>query len=216
MTEVDHALKEGPLYLCVSYDTDMLALEKIVPYSRLWIEYARNKKGLLIEIRTKSANFKPIAELEPSPNVLLAWTLSPEEIIKKYENRTPPLKARLSSMMHAIEKGWPVRICLEPIIRTANWQDIYFPFIDEVFTTLPSSKIIDVNIGMFRMNREYFKKIQKSRDDTDLFSYPMDCRDGIITYTREQENEMTQALFERVSLYYPRERIYLEREREIR
>ena len=29
----------NPLYLAISYDTDLLAFESIVPYSRKWIEF---------------------------------------------------------------------------------------------------------------------------------------------------------------------------------
>jgi spore photoproduct lyase len=43
--ETDEFLKTSPLYLCISYDTDLLAFENIVPYTSRWIEFARNKKG---------------------------------------------------------------------------------------------------------------------------------------------------------------------------
>ena len=34
----------GSMYLCTSYDTDLLALEGILPYSRKWIEFAGRRK----------------------------------------------------------------------------------------------------------------------------------------------------------------------------
>ena len=53
--EVDRLLYEHEVYLCVSYDTDLIALEAITGYCRRWIEYARGKQGLTIEIRTKAS-----------------------------------------------------------------------------------------------------------------------------------------------------------------
>ena len=42
-----------PLYLAISYDTDLLATESLIPYCHEWIEYSKSKDNLLIEIRTK-------------------------------------------------------------------------------------------------------------------------------------------------------------------
>src|SRR5690606_27139140 len=74
---VDRQLEGGTLYLCPSYDTDLLALEGIVPYASRWIEFAGTRQGLRMELRTKSANYGAIAHLKPVEQVILAWSLSP-------------------------------------------------------------------------------------------------------------------------------------------
>ena len=54
---------DNPVYLCISYETDILAFEEIVPYTSAWIEFARNP-NLIIEIRTKSNQYKLIRNLK--------------------------------------------------------------------------------------------------------------------------------------------------------
>ncbi|MCB0318940.1 MAG: hypothetical protein KDD56_09300, partial [Bdellovibrionales bacterium] len=90
MNEVDKKREvESPIYLCISYDSDLLALESLIPLCRRWIEFVNTRPDVFIEIRTKSANFKQINDIKPINNVILAWTISPKEIAKKYETKTP-------------------------------------------------------------------------------------------------------------------------------
>ncbi|MGI6707274.1 MAG: radical SAM protein [Clostridia bacterium] len=207
--EVDKSLQEGPVYLCTSYDSDLLALERLIPHASAWIHYARERKDLLMEIRTKSSAFDAIRSIPPVPNVLLAWTLSPDPVIEAYEKKTPSLSRRLDAIRKALDAGWPVRICLEPILRIPNWQEVYSAFWEKILDQLPISRIVDINIGMLRMNRDYFKKIQKGRLDNDLFTYPMEANKNVMSYPAAQEEEMKGFLLEKIAAHYPKERIYI-------
>jgi DNA repair photolyase len=42
-----------------------------------------------MEIRTKSINIKNLLSLKPSKNVEIAFSLNPNEVISKYELKTP-------------------------------------------------------------------------------------------------------------------------------
>lgn len=195
------------MYLCISYDTDLLALEGLIPYSREWIEFASARENLLIELRTKSANYNSIRDMEAHPNIILAWTLSPEEIIDRYEGHTPSLSARMDAVGQALDDGWKVRLSLEPIIKVKNWEQIYTEFIYKIGTTLPIDKIYDINIGVFRMSRDYFKKISKNRLDTDIFSYAVDIDNGVACYGEEEY--IKEAVARELFKYYPSRKVYI-------
>jgi len=194
------------LYLCASYDTDLLAFEGVVPYTKMWIDFAREQENLLLEVRTKSANYRLIRSEKAAGQVVLSWTLSPEGIARRYERLAPPLKARLEAAREALEDGWKVRLSLEPMLQVKDWRKVYGEFIDQIFQVLPADRLFDVNLGVFRMNKEYFKRIEKSRTDTDLFCFPMSCRDGVVSYEREQE--MKEFLYQRLREHCPEEKIY--------
>lgn len=85
-----------------------------------------------MKFERRAINIK-IQELKPIPNVILAWTISPDEIIKKYENKTPTLNRRLEDITSALKDGWNVRICLDPILHVKNWKQIYSEFIEKAF-----------------------------------------------------------------------------------
>ena len=125
-----------PTVISISYNTDLLAMENILPLSRRWINYVKGKKDTLIEIRTKSALYDAISDIDPTDNVILSWTLSPESICSRYEATAPPLKRRVNAVKNAITNGWKVRLCFDPIILVDGWFDTYSKFFNELFVEI--------------------------------------------------------------------------------
>ena len=76
-----------PTIVSISYNTDLLAMENILPLTRRWIEFAKKNINLNIEIRTKSALISSIKDMRPLENVILSWTLSPQIICDSYEKK---------------------------------------------------------------------------------------------------------------------------------
>ena len=167
LDKLKHPSKQ--MFVSVSYNTDLMAIENIIPLTSRWIHYASGKNNLNIEVRTKSAFFQSLKNIQPSTNVILSWTLSPQIISENYEKSAPPLKSRLNAVKAAIQRGWRVRLCFDPIIITNNYSQIYSKFIDEVFHDIDGSKLKDVTIGVFRMNKDYFNRIRKRDPKSDIY-----------------------------------------------
>lgn len=187
----DRLLEEkSPLYLCISYDTDLLAFESLVPYAGEWIRYAESRPDLIIELRTKSAAFRHIRELQPLPNVVLAWTLSPQEIIDLHEAKTPSLKARVTSAGEAVQAGWNVRLCFDPLLYVKNWPEIYSRFISNLSNVIEFSRIKDFSLGVFRMNAGYLQLIRQQRSDSSLVQFPFKKTVKTATYPSTIASEL--------------------------
>lgn len=200
-------LKNGPVYLALSYDTDLLAFEKIIPYSSRWIDTASQNPDLIIEIRTKSSNYRAINHHKPLKNVILAWTLSPDTISKLYEKKTPPLKSRLRALKSAMNDGWPVRICIDPIMRVKNWKDHYAELIRTIADNIPLNKINDFSVGVFRMSKDYLKRIRQHRSDTDILYHDYETKNGVSTYRDEERKEMEHYVVDLLQHYVLKENI---------
>jgi spore photoproduct lyase len=196
-----------PLYLAISYDTDLLALESLVPYCREWIEYSRRKDNLLIEIRTKSANYRALSDLPPHNQVVLAWSLSPESVVSRYEINTPPLERRLESAAQAINDGWSVRLCFDPVLLIPNWRESYRQLIERTFEKLPAEKVRDISIGIFRMNAEYLKRIKKQRADSDILYFPYESNDRVVSPYQKEKDEMNTEISTLLEEYVDKEKI---------
>lgn len=206
----DRKLEElGSIYLSISYDTDLLAFENVVSYTNSWIDYTRSRENLQIEVRTKSANYAAIKNQTPCDNVILAWTFSPQAIIDKYETKTPNLKARLNAAHTAMNDGWRVRLCFDPILLVADWKLHYQQLFEEVFNTLDTKKISDISLGTFRMNREFFKNMRDSRVDSDLIHFPFKTTDKTIGYAEQDRLEMINFSRDWITSKFPAEKIYL-------
>ncbi|MGN0144481.1 MAG: SPL family radical SAM protein [Clostridium sp.] len=207
--EVSALLKKHPVYLCISYDTDLLAFENILGYASKWIKFAASNPDLKIELRTKSANFNLIKDIPHSQNVILAWTLSPEKIIHEHENKTPFLYERLKSIKQAIDYGWNVRLCFDPILYSSDWKENYKELIHTVFSSIPYNKILDISIGVFRVSSEYLKKMRKQRFDSIILNYPFSLENKSYSYEKNLSEEMISYVQTLISRYIPKDKIYI-------
>lgn len=208
-TEVTNLLKKHPVYLCISYDTDLLAFENILGYASQWIEFASLNPDLKIELRTKSANFNLIRNISPSKNVILAWTLSPQKIIQRHENRTPCLKDRLNSIKQAMDNGWNIRLCFDPILYSPDWKTLYTELINTVFSTIQCDKILDISIGVFRVSSDYLKIMRKQRFDSVILNYPFALENKAYSYEKTLSEEMISYVKSIISRYVSPHKIYI-------
>ena len=198
-----------PMVVSISYNTDLMAMENIIPVTSRWIEFAKLQKNMRIEIRTKSALFSAIKDIQSSKKVILSWTLSPLEICEKYESTAPPLHLRLKSLKLALESGWPVRLCIDPVLFVNGWEEIYDRFIDMVFHEIKGEQLLDVTLGVFRMNKDYFKRIKKREIKSDLFYSDYAIESNIVTIPINQRESGLSYLKNRIVNHVSLDRILI-------
>ena len=197
------------LYLCVSYDTDLLAIENICGFSEKWYYFIENKKDLKIELRTKSGNIDKFLNLKPLDNFIIAFTLSPENIALKNEKYTASFKNRVKAIKELQEKGWKVRICFDPLIYSDNFEKNYSEMIEYLFSEIDSEKIIDISIGVFRISKEYLKKMRNQNQNSEILYYPFECIDGVYTYSDKTKSYMINFIKEQFLKYININKIYI-------
>ena len=196
------------LYLCVSYDTDLLAIENICSFSEKWYHFIKDKKNLKIELRTKSANIDKFLNLDVLDNFIIAFTLSPEGIALKNEKYTASFKNRVKAIKELQNKGWKVRICIDPLIYTDDFEKNYSEMIEYLFSEIDKNKVIDVSIGVFRTSKEYLKKMRNQNKKSEILYYPFECIDGVYTYSDKLKSYMIDFIKEKFLKYIDNERIY--------
>ena len=196
------------LYLCVSYDTDLLAIENICSFSEKWYHFIKDKKNLKIELRTKSANIDKFLNLDVLDNFIIAFTLSPEGIALKNEKYTAGFKNRVKAIKELQNKGWKVRICIDPLIYIDDFEKNYSEMIEYLFSEIDKNKVIDVSIGVFRTSKEYLKKMRNQNKKSEILYYPFECIDGVYTYSNKLKSYMIDFIKEKFLKYIDNERIY--------
>ena len=196
------------LYLCVSYDTDLLAIENICSFSEKWYHFIKDKKDLKIELRTKSANIDKFLNLDVLDNFIIAFTLSPKDIALKNEKYTASFKNRVKAIKELQNKGWKVRICIDPLIYIDDFEKNYSEMIEYLFSEIDKNKVIDVSIGVFRTSKEYLKKMRNQNKKSEILYYPFECIDGVYTYSDKLKSYMIDFIKEKFLKYINIERIY--------
>lgn len=209
INEVRKLCKDKKIYLCISYDSDVLALESICGFARSWYEETLNNKNLTIELRTKSSNFNKLSDLNPINNFILAWTLSPEYIVSNYEINTPTFENRLMSMQNAAEKGWTIRICIDPILYVKDFKKYYGEMIDDIFVKIDQNDILDISLGTFRISKELFKSIKNKNKESFLLAYPFVDKDGYICYTDKNKNELIHFVCSKLKEHMDEKKIFI-------
>lgn len=210
--QVEQLLKSHPVYLCVSYDTDLLALEQIVGYAREWCIFAEKHEDLKIEIRTKCANKSFAGSIRPVPGVIYAFTLSPQAVIEACERHTPSLTERLSCAAEMLRAGCPVRLCFDPMIYLPEWKRHYAEMLEQVYDAIDMRKIVDVSVGTFRVSQDYLKTMRKQEPDSPVVWFPFQKESGYYQYPKELLEQMEGYMTEKLEKKISREKIFRWRE----
>lgn len=206
--QVEQILRQHPLYLCVSYDTDLLALERITGYAKAWCDFTEKHENLKIELRTKCAGEMLAGQLEPIPGVIYALTLSPQAVIEQFEHYTPSLKQRLSFASRLIHAGCAVRLCFDPMICLSDWKTHYGQMLDQVCDAVDLKKVVDVSVGTFRISQDYLKKMRKQEPDSAVVWFPFENENGYYHYPKHLMEQMETFLIERLEQMLPKEKIF--------
>ena len=200
--------KDQPLMLSISYNTDLMAFENILPITKNWIQFAKLNLDLNLEIRTKSGLYHSIKDIESSDQIVLAWTLSPDKVVRKYELNTPPLSKRISAIKLALKDGWKVRLCFDPILYYNNWENDYLELFNKVKSSLNLDQVLDITVGTFRMSNDYFNRIRKSKPNSGLFYQNYKNENGIISIDSKKKNSIFKLVSDNFSNYLPQNKIH--------
>lgn len=206
--KVEQMLKLHPLYLCVSYDTDLLALEQFTGYVREWSIFAQKHENLKIEVRTKCSNKTFIRTTSPVSGVIYAFTLSPQAVIEACERHTPSLQQRLSCVAEMVREGFPVRLCFDPMIYVPEWRRHYAQMLEQVYDIIDMEKIVDVSVGTFRISQDYLKKMRKQEPDSAVVWFPFQNENGFYHYPNDLLEQMEGFLIERLEKKISKEKIF--------
>lgn len=208
--ELNALLKQHPVYVCISYDTDLLAIENTFHFLTEWIAFAKLHPNLTIEVRTKSAQAELIRKLEPLPNIIYAWTLSPNVIQQNYEHKTPTLPMRLNALKTAITCGHPVRACFDPILNVEQAFETYQAFLNEVFQVIDANSLTDISLGLFRISKDYLKQLRKHRPNSSIATYPYAQSNGYCHYEDTIFYELLIPIYNELLTYLPADKIFLD------
>jgi len=202
-------IEKGKLYLSISYDSDILLFEGIYPFLKEWMAFAKANPLITIEIRTKTTNYKKFLNYSPLENLIITWSISPKEVISKYEKNTPSLEKRLMAISQLLQKGWKINLALDPILYIGeDWGEKYKEFINLISQNINLKKINAITLGVFRMPVDYLKRFKKFFKSPIAF-FPYQTANGVSTYPEELKSEMIEFVFSELEKIYDKTNIHV-------
>lgn len=210
--EIGKTIFEFPdSYFFSGYDADSLALDEITEINRPFINFFRDKKGFL-ELRTKSINISSLLKTEPLKNLIVAYSLSPENLINAFEKKTPSLEMRIKALNELQNKGFLIGLRFDPLIYHENFQKSYRDFFQKVFSSLKTDTIHSVTIGTLRYPKSCFQNMQKNDPKNFLLAPLFENELGIFSYDRQKSGNLYAFCSDEISKYFPAEKTYILKE----
>lgn len=191
--------KKYPVRIGTGELGDSLALDHITHRSSELIRNFRRHPSAILELKTKTLNIDNVLASEPSDNIVIAWSLNAEQIVKTDEKGSPSSAARILAASQVAKRGFRVAFHFDPIIRFPSWEEGYAEVIDQMLTNIPASKIAWISLGTLRFPAA-LKSVIRERFPASRIIYEEFVRgiDGKFRYFRPLRVELYKRLVQQL------------------
>ena len=202
----DHVLRMG-----TGETVDSLSLDELTLYSHRLISFFRDYPKWQLEFKTKSAKVGQFLDVAHSGNVIVSWSVNPQNIISAEEHLTASLTDRLRAAQACIEKGFKVSFHIDPMIWHESWQESYGELVDEIARRFAPSQIPYMSVGALRFQPEQ-RGIMRERFGLNSYvtraeTFP--SRDGKWRYDEKLRQEMFRFVIDRFRAHDPEWRLFM-------
>ncbi|MFQ5487056.1 MAG: radical SAM protein [Gammaproteobacteria bacterium] len=196
-------------YFYSGYDCDSLALEPLSGFCQSFLPMFRRLPHCVLELRTKSTQVRALLEMEPLPNCVVAFSITPEALRQQLEGGVPPLERRLAAMEKLVHRGWPLGLRFDPLIYHRDYAALYEELFATLFARLPASALHSVSLGAFRLPEDFHRAIVRLYPDDPFLAGPFAARQGMVAYRKELEEEMLATCKQLLQEYLPAAKLFL-------
>ena len=125
----------------IGSNSDLLLENTITDNLTYTIErFAQEGRGHLT-FPTKFDMVNPLLGLDHRGKTIFRMSVNPQEIIRRIELGTSPLRARIHALNDMAEAGYPVGLLIAPIILLPEWKQLYGGLIEQLAAEL-SGKVL--------------------------------------------------------------------------
>ncbi|MBQ7446151.1 MAG: hypothetical protein IJS71_09520 [Clostridia bacterium] len=194
--EKEQVSEDKRMLLAVSYDNDVYALEGLFGYVKMWSDFVNSKKrpGFTVEVRTKCGTKSFIDRADPSSGSLVfTWSVSTGENIRRFERVTSTLEARLAAASYALDRGFRVRLALDPVIAAGrDWKEGYRDLCERISLLGMGERLDAVLTGGFRIPADYLKIMRRNAPCSPVAFDTYEVRNGTAGYPAEKERAISE------------------------
>jgi spore photoproduct lyase len=189
---------------------DSLALEPLLPVSRLLLPVVAGLDNVLLELKTKSACVDALLDRDHGGRVMVSWSLGPEEIVRTEERGAAPLRERLRAARRVEAAGYLLGFHFDPIILRDGWEDDYRRLLDALFRAVDPRRVVWISLGCLRfpaaLREAALERFARTRIYLGEF---VPCPDGKMRYLRPVREETYGKVAEWIRERAPGVEVYL-------
>lgn len=178
-----------PIRFYSSDYSDILWSNKISTFLEEFVPFFEKYKFVMMEVRTKSTNIQEILDLWFVPkNTEFAFSLNPEELIKKYEKWTPSLDDRIKAINTLINLNYKVWLRFLPLLPVKNYEEIYKEFVEYIKKNIDIKKIHSSFASGLLYTKEDYNNILKKYPNLDVLYRLKTEKDNFVRCDRDMRN----------------------------
>lgn len=175
--------------------SDSLALTHLTGELELYHDFCLKNPNALMELRTKSVNTKSLLNLAPLPNFIISFSLSPQEMSRRIDLKTPSTPARLKAMEDLLSRGFSLAAHFDPIIYEDDFKSNYQKLLNHMQSQGLNSKLQYLSLGVVRFTKDVYREVQKNYPDSLLHTGPLvKSFDGKVRYHRPMRMWMMNSI----------------------
>lgn len=189
---------------------DSLSLDDLTLYSRKLIEFFKEIPEWKLEFKTKSSKVDQFLDLGPAKNVIVSWSISPQNIIDSEEHGTASLSERLLAAMKCAEAGFSLAFHVDPMIWHPNWRENYQILVDQICKLFKPDSINVISVGALRFQPQQ-KSIMRERFGFDSWvtrAEMFPSSDGKMRYDKKLRREMYDFIVKAFKSHSPKWNIF--------
>ena len=119
----------------------LMGENKNPPFSKFIIPLFESQNQHKVLFVTKSTKIDNLLELPSFKQVIISFSLNAFPVAKKWELKAPEVKERIKAASKLYQKGYTIRLRIDPMVPIKNWEKHYFELIDSIFEYLYPERI---------------------------------------------------------------------------
>lgn len=208
---VKNSNAKNPWYFS-GYDCDSLALEPITGFATYFLAVFAEKamQKATLELRTKSTQIRSLLNRQSLDNVVVAFSLNPDEVIASVESGTPSLSKRLKAIGQLQKSNWRVGLRFDPVVWHDGFEDNYQRFFEQVFAIVNVDKIDSITLGSVRLPKDFHKTMSKLHPEHWLFKAGMELgHDNMVGYSQTISEQLLDYCHDQISRHVTDKKVFI-------
>lgn len=129
---------------------DSLALEEATGWSERLVRYVAGQPNAILELKTKTTLVEPLLDLDHAGRTVIAWSLNPDEIVRREELKTAGLEERLEAAARVQAAGYLVAFHFDPLVHYHGWKAGYQAVVARLAQAVDPRGVAWVSLGGLR------------------------------------------------------------------
>jgi len=124
-------------------------------------DFARARPNVVLELKTKSANVSYFMRHEIPGNVVCAWSLNTDTIVRNEEHLTAGIEERIAAARKVASRGIKVAFHFHPMIHYEGWRTDYAALAARLLDTFDPEEVLWVSFGSVTFIKPVIREIRR-------------------------------------------------------